>query len=85
MPKDLDAAVAPILSRPCSADSEASQNDFSETFGGNVGERRANETTLAMYFVTTQMEISSFKIDYGVCPPKHKHKKLLVLQGITDS
>ena len=29
-----------------------------------MGERRANETTLAMYFVTTQMGISSFKIDY---------------------
>jgi len=64
MPKGLDAAVTPILSQPCSADSEASQTDFSETFGGNVGERRANETTLAMYFVTTQIEISSFKIDY---------------------
>ena len=64
MQKGLDAAVAPILSRPCSADSEASQNDFSKTFGGNVDERRTNETTLPMYFVTNQMEISSFYLAY---------------------
>jgi hypothetical protein len=29
-----------------------------------VGERRANETTLPMCFVTNQMEISSFYLDY---------------------
>jgi hypothetical protein len=29
-----------------------------------VDERRTNETTLPMYPVTKQMEISSFKIDY---------------------
>jgi hypothetical protein len=29
-----------------------------------MDERRADETTLPMYFVTNRMEISSFKIDY---------------------
>jgi hypothetical protein len=54
----------PIFSRPCSADSDTSQSDFSEAFRGVVDERRTNETTLPMYPVTKQMEISSFKIDY---------------------
>ncbi len=37
---------------------------FSEAFRGVMDERRADETTLPMYFVTNRMEISSFKIDY---------------------
>ena len=37
---------------------------FSEAFRGVVDERRADETSLPMYPVTKQMEISSFYLDY---------------------
>jgi hypothetical protein len=64
MPKALDAAAAahlfPTLFRRFRYQSE----HFSEALRRVVDERRANETTLPMYPVTKQIEISSFYLDY---------------------
>ncbi len=64
MPKGLDAAVAAHLFSALFRKFRYQSEHFSETFRGVVDERRTNETTLPMYPVTKQMEISSFKIDY---------------------
>ncbi len=64
MPKVLDAAVAAHLFSALSRRFRYQSEHFSEAFRGFVDERRTNETTLPMYPVTKQMEISSFKIDY---------------------
>jgi hypothetical protein len=64
MPKGLDAAVAAHLLSALFRRFRYQSEHFSEAFRGVVDERRADETTSPMYFVTNQMEISSFKIDY---------------------
>jgi hypothetical protein len=66
MPKGLDAAVAAHLFSALSRRFRYQSEHFSEAFRGVVDERRTNETTLPMYPVTKQMEISSFKIDYDL-------------------
>jgi hypothetical protein len=64
MPKGLDAAVAAHLFSALFRTFRYQSEHFSEAFRRIVGERRANETTLPMCFVTNQMEISSFYLDY---------------------
>jgi hypothetical protein len=64
MPKGLDAAVAAHLFSALFRRFRYQSEHFSEAFRGVVDERRTNETTLPMYPVTKQMEMSSFKIDY---------------------
>jgi hypothetical protein len=64
MPKGLDAAVAAHLLSALFRRFRYQSEHFSEAFRGVVDERRADETTLPMYFVTNQMEISSFYLDY---------------------
>ena len=64
MPKDLDAAVAADLFSALFRRFRYQSEHFSEAFRRVVDERRANETTLPMYLVTNQMEISSFYLDY---------------------
>jgi hypothetical protein len=64
VPKGLDAAAAAHLFSALSRRFRYQSEHFSEAFRGVVDERRTNETTLPMYPVTKQMEISSFKIDY---------------------
>jgi hypothetical protein len=64
MPKGLDAAVADHLFSALSRRFRYQSEHFSEAFRGVVDERRTNETTLPMYPVTKQMEISSFCLDY---------------------
>ena len=64
MTKSLDTAVALHLFSALFRRFRYQSEHFSEAFSGVVDERRANETTLPMYPVTKQMEISSFKIDY---------------------
>jgi len=64
MPKGLDAAAAAHLFSALFRRFRYQSEHFSEVFRGVVDERRTNETTLPMYPVTKQMEISSFKIDY---------------------
>jgi hypothetical protein len=64
MPKGLDAAMAAHLFLALFRRFRYQSEHFSEAFRGVVDERRADETTLLMYFVTNQIEISSFKIDY---------------------
>ena len=64
MPKGLDAAVAAHLLSALFRRFRYQSEHFSEAFSGVVDERRANETTLPMYPVTKQMEISSFYLDY---------------------
>jgi hypothetical protein len=64
MPRGLDAAVA---AHPFSAlfrRFRCQSEHFSVAFRGTVCERRADETSLPMYFDTNQMEISSFYLDY---------------------
>ena len=55
----LRLAFVPALFRRFRYQSE----HFSEAFRGIVCERRADETTLPMYFVTNQMEISALYPD----------------------
>ena len=64
MPKGLDAAVAPIFFSALFRRFRYQSEHFSEAFRRIVGERRAYVTTLPMYLVTNEMEISSFYLDY---------------------
>jgi hypothetical protein len=64
MPKGLDAAVAAHLFSALSRRFRYQSEHFSEAFRGVVDERRTNETTLPMYFVTNRMEILSFYLAY---------------------
>jgi hypothetical protein len=62
--KKVDTAVVPGFCLGLVPQIPIPVRAFERSVWKNWNERRANETTLPMYPVTNQMEISSFHLDY---------------------